>query len=186
MNALLQRITPRERWLASIVAGIVFLLANLALVRGVVVKQAALRSELAGKNLEWSALETLSAQKELWVKRDAWLRDKQPPVGNPEMSGVEFLEQIQALAAKTGVSIINPAIGAFEKTSSYEASPITLETKSTPASLIRFLARLQNPEAFVVLESADLKIDPEDPATMHGSFRIAKWCAPRADGADGG
>jgi len=178
MKEMIQKMTSRERWLAAIVAGVVFLFLNLFLLKLIFTKEAALQSDLRSKQLAWAALETLSSQKELWTKRDAWLQEKQPVLGSKEMAGVELLEQVRALAKKQDVAILNPTIGAFEETPFYEAAPITVETKSSWASLIRFLGALQTPDYFVAIESADLKTDPEDVTAMHGTFTIAKWYAP--------
>ncbi len=175
MNEIIKKMTPRERWLAAIVASIVFFLVNLVLLKLVLVKQAALRSELASTELSLSALETLSSQKELWTKRDEWLRATQPRLASTEMAGVELLEQVRAAAKTTGVEIVNPSIGVFEKAPYHQGAPITVETKSSWASMIRFLAALQAPANFVAIESADLKTDPDDTTTMHGTFTIAKW-----------
>jgi hypothetical protein len=178
MNDVLKKMTPRERWLAAAVAGTLFLIVNLFALKLFMTKQAALRSDLASKNLQMTALETLSAQRNLWTKRDAWLQARQPALASREMAGVELLDQVRTLAKKSEVTILNPSIGAFERTPSYQGAPITTETKSSWASLIRFLGALQTPENFVAIENADLKIDPEDNTAMHGTFTLAKWYAP--------
>jgi len=100
--------TPRERWLAAFVAGIVFLLLNLFALKLVFGKQAELRSELASKKLAWMALETLASQKEVWTKRDAWLQATQPQLKSREMAGVEMLDQVRLIAKKNNVTLLNP------------------------------------------------------------------------------
>jgi hypothetical protein len=38
---------------------------------------------------------------------------------------------------------------------------------------------MQDPEKFVVFESAQLQVDSADKTQMKGVFRVAKWYAPR-------
>lgn len=182
MNGWFKKMTPRERWLAAAVAGVLFLILNVFALKLFLTKQAGLRSDLASKRLQWTALETLSAQRELWTKRDAWLQARQPTLqGSREMAGVELLEEVKAIAKQSDVAIVNPSIGAQENTSAYQGTPVTMETKSSWSSLIRFLGALQAPESFNAVESAELKIDPEDAASMRGTFTVAKWYAPPAE-----
>jgi hypothetical protein len=41
---------------------------------------------------------------------------------------------------------------------------------------------VQLPEAFVVFENVNLAIDGNDPTTMRGKFKIARWFAPGQKG----
>ncbi|RYD82950.1 MAG: hypothetical protein EOP84_08610, partial [Verrucomicrobiaceae bacterium] len=60
----------------------------------------------------------------------------------------------------------------------YTSVYVTVETRSTWEELISFMAELQAPEKFIVVESANLKKYPADETKMQGALRIAKWYAP--------
>ena len=62
----------------------------------------------------------------------------------------------------------------------YTAVSVTLDTKSTWKALIQFLHGLQGPDQFIVLDSAELKVDTTDQTQMRGKFRISKWFAPKS------
>jgi len=62
------------------------------------------------------------------------------------------------------------------------AISVELQTKSTWPALITFLEHLQGPEQFIVVESANLRVDTSDPTMMRGNFKIAKWYAPKFTG----
>jgi hypothetical protein len=43
---------------------------------------------------------------------------------------------------------------------------------------VHFLYDVQQPEAFIVFESANIAVDNNDPTKMRGKFKIARWFAP--------
>jgi hypothetical protein len=136
--------------------------------RDIVVKTAVLRS--MKKDL---------AEAPRWAKDDAELRATQPRLENEATAGFQLLNQVQQAAGADGVTVEQPAIGQVERKPTYTAVSVTLDTKSTWKALVLFLAKLQAPGQFIVVESGDLQVDPNDPTQMRGKFKIAKWYAPK-------
>lgn len=180
MSSRLDRMTRREKTLLALVAGTIFVLLNLFLISSLFKQQTLLRAQIATKRAQWEAMQMLYADREKWLKRDKWLEEKQPKFGNESEAGVQLLDQIKAKAKAAEVPIENPSIGSPEKSPYYEGVPVTIETKSTWPALVKFLASLQQPEQFIVLESANLQIESSDPSLMRGKFRVARWQAPRS------
>ena len=56
---------------------------------------------------------------------------------------------------------------------------VTIQTKATKEALRDFLYEMQSPERSIVFESANLQFDKNDKTQMHGTFRVAKWYAPK-------
>lgn len=137
-----------------------------------------LRAELAKQKRQLAALQALSGEKALWEQREAWLREKQPKLAADDGAGVKLLDQIKNLARKHVVALENPVIRPPARKPDYTAIGVELETKSSWAALIAFLGEVQAPEQFIVLESANLKIDTADPTQMRGKFKITRWAAP--------
>jgi hypothetical protein len=179
MNARLAAMTQRERTLSAAVAGTLFVVLNFFFFRHFLTQQTLLRAQVAVKTAQWNAMQLLYADREVWQKRDAWLQQKQPAFGNEGEAGVQLLDQIKAKAKAAEVPLENPAIGSPEKTPYYQGVPVTVETKSAWPALIKFLASLQQPEQFIVLESANLQIESSDPTLMRGRFKIARWHLPK-------
>src|SRR5205823_6349612 len=102
----------------------------------------------------------------------------QPKLVNEGSAGVELLDYVKSVAKKSDVVLENPAIGSPAKAQFYRSVPVNIETKSSWATLIRFLESIQQPEQFIVFETANVAIDPADPAMMRGKFKIARWYAP--------
>jgi Tfp pilus assembly protein PilO len=170
--------SKRERVLAFLVGGTVFLLLNLFLLTAIARKQTSLRNELSTRRNDWASIQQLLAERDLWKQRDAWLDSKQPKLTNETTDYVQLLDQLRDLAKQHDITLENPTAGSPEKTQWYHSVSVNMETRSSWQSLIAFLQAVQTPERFMVFESANIQIDGEDATKMHGTFKIARWYAP--------
>lgn len=173
-----ERLTPRERLLSALVAGVVFLLFNVVVIGVGARKATQWRAAAATKGAEVRGLETLYAERAMWEGRAAWLRERQPALANEGSAGVELLDEIKKVAQQHGVTILNPAIGTPQGGRAYRAVKVNIETKSSWEGLLHFLHTLQQPTNFIVFEAVNLQIAADDPAKLHGRFRVARWGAP--------
>ncbi len=178
MNGFLDKMSRREKTLAAIVAGALALIVLMVLINFVMEKQASLRAQLSAKRTELATLETLSAERNTWAARDEWINAAQPRLTNRSGAGVQLLDEVKEIARENGVMLENPAIGLPDTKSAYASMPVTVETKSSWESLIKFLQQLQAPDRFLAVENMEVKVDEADDTKMHGSFRIARWYAP--------
>jgi Tfp pilus assembly protein PilO len=173
------RLTHRERLLAIVVGIVLFLLANVVVLRLVIQAHTRLRADIAAKKRELQTLDTLVAERDRWEQRTEWLAATQPVLENADEAGVKLLDSVKAEATKQGVLLENPALGASTKTTNYFSVPVSVETKSSWSSLIAFLYGMQGPDRFIVFENANLQVDPSDQTQLRGRFRIARWYAPQ-------
>jgi hypothetical protein len=178
MNNPFSTMSPREKLLAAIVGGAIFLVFNLILLSMLNRQQITLRSTIVSKRAELDAMKTLVAERDTWTKRDAWLSGKQPALTNEGSAGVQLLEQIKGIAGTAGVTLENPAIASPGKSPYYRSVSVSVETKSLWPALVKFLQNLQQPGQSIVIESTSIQIDPSDNTKMKGTFKIAKWYAP--------
>jgi hypothetical protein len=116
-------------------------------------------------------------ERDLWTKRDEWIRQHQPTLKDPAEASA-LLDQLKEIAGKYSVLIENPAIGSGETTPYHQTVFASIETKSPWPPLVHFLYDVQRPDAFIVLENFNLAIDGSDPTMMRGKFKIARWFAP--------
>jgi hypothetical protein len=182
MSLGLERMTHREKVLAGIVALTLFVIVNLFLVRYFFTQQALLRAQLATKNAQRNAMEMLYAESDMWLSRDGWLKQHQPNFTNEGEAGLQMLDWIKSKAKAAEVTVENPAIGSPQRTDHYQGVPVTVEAKGSWAAMIKFLASLQSPGDFVVIESANMQIDSGDASMMRGKFRASKWYNPQIAG----
>lgn len=174
----MNRLSPREKLLACVVLGVVFVLINLAAFSSIVKRHAELRADLASKQVELKSLKLMLSQVDSSTAHEAWLKQKQPKLTNREQARVALLDEVKAVAKSNDVMLENPAFGSIDSQPDYQSVTVQVETKSSLASLVGFLNGLQQPEHFIVCESANLQVDTGDATKMRGHFKIAKWYAP--------
>ena len=172
-----ERMNPRERLLAWIVAGTTFLLLNLLILSWIFGALGRAHKDFATRKAAYAEETLYVRERDLWTKRDQWIRQHQPRLKNPAEASV-LLDQLKQVAGKYNVLIENPAIGSGETTPYHQTVFASIETKSPWPSLVHFLYDVQQPDAFVVFESVNLAIDSGDPTAMRGKFKIARWFAP--------
>jgi hypothetical protein len=177
MPAWYERMNQRERLLSWIVAGAVIVLVNLVILSWLFGALGRARSELAARKAALAEQAVYVKERDLWTKRDQWLREHQPTLKNPAEASV-LLDELKQVAGKYNVLIQNPAIGSGETTPNHQTIFASIETKSPWPPLVHFLYDVQKPDAFVVFESVNLAIDSSDPTMMRGKFKIARWFAP--------
>lgn len=177
MPALYQRMNPRERLLAWIVAGALFALLNLLILSWLFGALSRARVELTARKAARAEQALYMKERDLWMKRDQWIQQHQPTLKNPAEASV-LLDELKQIAGKYNVLIQNPAIGSGETTPNHQAVFASIETKSPWPPLVHFLYDVQRPDAFVVFENVNLAIDSSDPTMMSGKLKVARWFAP--------
>jgi hypothetical protein len=176
---MIQQMNAREKTLAVIVGTLLVALTTYMLASFFQKNYTKLKSQLRDRQTELDAMKTLSTERELWLKRDAFFREQQPPLANPGGAGVALLEEAKEIAQKHSIVVENPTIGTPEVRPNYQAVSVTLETKSEWKNLIDFIYELQAPNSFIVFESAKIALDPSDKTQFRGNFRLSKWFAPK-------
>ena len=174
IQAWFARLNQRERLLALLVGGILFLLLNYLIWSALLGMSANLRADWAAQTSARAAQKVYLDEYQMWKHRAEWLKIHQPILTNPAEAST-LLTQVQQIAGKYSVQIENPQIGGVEKAPTHQSVSATIETKSGWEPLVHFLYDVQQPEAFIVFENVNLLIDSGDPTIMRGRFKIAKW-----------
>ena len=174
---MMNRLTQRERVLRATIAVLLFGLGNLALLSWMMGRNAGIQSDLRAKQTAIASMKTILAERDQWTAREAWLDAHQPKLTNPEQAGVLLLDEIKEVARANDVLLESPELGGVQTQPACRSVAVQVATKSSWPSLVKFLHALQQPDRFIVFESANLQIDPGNPARMAGRFKIAKWYA---------
>ena len=172
------KLSKRETILATTVGVVVFLLLNVVVVQYFLKNRARLQTDLTTKTTLLARNKERVASQPMWTERDEWLKKTLPKLENDGTAGGDLLNEIQDVAKKTNVQALEPQIGTVERRPQTTAVWVTIQTKATKEALRDFLYEIQTPERSIVFESAKLQFD-NDKTQMHGTFRIAKWFAPR-------
>ncbi len=176
MWAWYHRMNPRERVLSWIVAGTIFVLLNLWILSWILGALGAAHKEVAARRAKLAEQTLYIKERDLWTKREEWIRKHQPVLNNPAEASA-LLDQLKQVAGKYNVLVENPAIGAGETTPYHQTVFASIETKSPWPPLVHFLYDVQRPDAFIVFENVNLTVDGSDPTMMRGKFKIARWFA---------
>jgi hypothetical protein len=177
LPAWYQRMNSRERVLVLAVGGILFLFVNIFLWSWLFGAVGSSRDQLAARKATRAEQAVYIRERGLWEKRAAWLQEHQP-VFKSASDASTLLDQLKDIAGKYNVLIENPAIGSGETTPYHQTVFASIETKSGWEPLVHFLYDVQQPESFIVFVHVNLAIDNNDPTTMRGKLKIARWLAP--------
>jgi hypothetical protein len=173
----MSRMNQRERMLASIVGGVVFLFINLFVWSWIFGAIGHAQADLADRKAQRQQQTVFMKERDLWTKREQWLQQHQPAFKGAGEASTLLEQQLRPIAAKYTVLIENPQIGSGESTPDHQSVWASIETKSHWDDLIHFLYDVQQPDAFIVFENVNLIIDPGDPTMMRGKFKVARWFA---------
>jgi len=177
LTAAYLRMSQRERTMTIVITAILFLLINIFVWRIVLGSIGNSQRELAIRKSTRAQQVVYMKEKDIWAKREQWLEKTQPPMNGAEEAS-NLLDLLKQVAGKYNVLISNPAIGSGETTPTHQTVFASIETSSHWPDLVHFLYDVQQPDAFIVFESVNLAVDPEDATTMTGKFKIARWFAP--------
>jgi hypothetical protein len=94
-----QRMNPRERVLAAIVAGTVFLLLNLYIWGKLLGTLDKARADVVARQNTRKVQEVYIRERDLWDKRAQWLKEHQPTLKGPGEAST-LLDQVKQIAGK--------------------------------------------------------------------------------------
>ncbi len=177
--AYYQRLTARERVLLLAVGGTLLAVANLILLSVMIHSWTDLNQQYTAKSQDLERELVFADQRtSLWEPRNAWLKKTQPAVANRNLAGPQLQEAVKNLAQSSQVLITNTKFATFNPTSDYQPVSVGINTQSDWKSVVRFMASVQKPEAFLVFNTARLHTETSDPSQIRGDFVISKWYAP--------
>lgn len=170
-------LSSREKILGILVATIIGIGGTLVLIQSYTGERANLSARIASQKRQLHSMHELLGQSEMWTQREQWLKAKQPRLENSDTAGVQLLEAVREMARRHAVLIDNTTIRTPEPRPNCISVGLDIETKSPWASIVGLLEELQTPNQFIALESANLKVDPNDATQVRGHFKIARWYA---------
>lgn len=178
LPAWVERMNRRERVLAVMVAGILFLLVNLFIWSWLFGALSRAQAELKTRKETRNQQVLYVKERDLWTKRAQWVQQHQPALKDVGEASKLLEEQLRPVADKYKILLENPQIGSGETTPNHQTVFATFDTKGEWRPLVQFLYEIQQPEAFIVFENVNLSVDNNEPSMMRGKFKVARWFAP--------
>jgi len=169
-------LTASEKKLSLLFVGSIFLVLNFFLFEALVKHRKLVEKSIVQLKAEKSEASAWMADKEWWMKRRAWLQEKQP---KPEAGGQEsarLLEFLQQSARQQNITISQQKLNDPLLAAYYREVSVQLEVKGPLDAVTKWLAGLQAPDRFHAITTLTLKSDAEPPKVIC-SLTVARWYA---------
>jgi hypothetical protein len=178
MSAL-ANMNKREKALLALTAAVVGVLVNFYLVKFFLTNRDDLNRQLTMTQMKIDTLKKRETERELWSQRDAWLNQKMPALGDPDVANKELRETVLEIAKKHTVTLEAPSPGTPVNVPGHISLGVRLEAKAAWEAMFDFLYELQGPEKFIALENCDIKVNRDDKSQLKATLTVARWYAPK-------
>ena len=176
---MIAKLNPREQIVVGIIGAALAVFVNIFLIRFFLSNKADLNEQLTGTRKKIELLQKRESERELWSRRDAWLSEKMPVLGDPDVANKALRESILGTAKTHTVTLEAPAPGIPTTQPSHISLSVRLEAKAPWQAMFEFLHDLQGPEKFVAIENCELKVNREDKTQLRAGLTVAQWFAPK-------
>ncbi len=175
---MLATMNKREKFLLTVTAVVVGVLVNFYLVKFFLANRTDLARQLAMTQAKVDTLKKRESERELWSRRDAWLNEKLPVLGDPDVASKALRESILELAKKHTVTLESPAPSNPVTRPGHISLAVKVDAKAPWGAMFSFLHELQGPEEFIAIENCEIKVNRDDKTQLRASLTIARWYAP--------
>ena len=177
---MLAQMSQREKVIASFIGAAFAVLLTVLLAKFFLKNHTQIKTDLAASEAKARQLRGLEGERATWQARDTWLTAEMPVLEDSAVANKQLTDTILAIAKKYSVTPENtPSLGIPSKQPNHTSLGIRLAIRAAWRPLAEFIEELQKPGQFIVLESVDLKVDPNDKTQMKAELTIAKWFAPQ-------
>ncbi len=153
------KLSKKETRLLVIFLSVIFFAGNVI----------ALKTFMGGVTLAKTQIRTLTEQKQgidallgdraYWEERQKWMEDHQPVIGDMGEAQGELIETLQKLARARGITILEQRIMEPNPKLQYKRISVMLKVIAPMSDLVDWLAEIQSPEAFHIVEQLTLALD---------------------------
>src|SRR5438045_3862334 len=102
---MIARLNPREKMLLGGIGAVLAVVVSVFLLRFFFANKAELQQSLAVTRAKVETLRKRESERALWSQREAWLREKLPVLGDPDVANKTLRESILEIAKKHTVTI---------------------------------------------------------------------------------
>jgi hypothetical protein len=169
----------REKFLLILTAVVIGVLVNFYLVKFFLANRAELTRQLALTQMKIDTLKKRETERELWAKRDAWLNEKLPVLGDPDVASKALRESVLEIAKKHTVTLEAPSPGTPVTQPGHIALGVKFDAKASWDAMLDFLYDLQGPDQFTAIEGCEIKVNPADKTQLRATLTVARWYAPK-------
>ena len=175
---MMSNMSQREKMLGLLVGGAVVVLLNVLVIRFFIGKYQEYHATKLAAEGQLANFKILEGERERSAKYDAWLTANLVPLGDKYVVDKAQQDSLQALGKKNEILITQVARGVPSPNSNYTAFNTAVDCQGKWGQFISFLAELQAPNNFTVVNPLDIKVDPNDKTQFKANITVVKWFAP--------
>jgi hypothetical protein len=176
---MIAQLNQREKILAGAIGAVLAIAVNIFLIQFFLSNRTKYGKQLTDTRARIETLRKRETERELWSQREAWLNEKMPAIGDPDVANKALRESLMDIARKYIVTLNAPAPGIPTTQPSHISLSVRIEASAPWPAMFDFLHDLQGPEKFVAIENCELKVNRENKTQLRGSLTVAQWFASK-------
>lgn len=162
----MRALTPSEQRLVFILAGVLFIVANVIFLPMLSRRQTSVSRDISQLRAESLGASGWLNNIEYWRARDAWLNQNQPVLGSVGDASVTFLESLQTSLRGAGLTITDQSLLSSESSELSDSIGARITVKGQLVDLAKWLASMQIPEQFIQVPEIQIRSDDPPPAVI--------------------
>lgn len=173
----MRTLTAKEKKLLVGLLAAVFVLLNVVGLQAFLNRQRVLQGNIAALQAQLDEGRALLMDQDYWQERAAWLEVSQPSDDvTTTDDDAKFYEFVETSAKNAGLAYTRRDAGTQIVESAYAEVFDSSQVKGTMESLVKWLAELQQPEAFRAVKQISIKSG--EPPEVIAEVEVARWYKP--------
>jgi hypothetical protein len=160
--------------LLVVLFAIVFVCGNYYGYRWLAQKQSSLQLAFLQLRADQAEANVDLKESDLWAKRKAWTRDKEPPLGDEGDAKAQVLAYVLKGARDNKLEIMDQSLNDVQRSAGCVRVNVSVKVKGSMEGLAKWLTDLQKPDQFYAVSSFSLKAD-QDQKSMVCALQIARY-----------
>jgi hypothetical protein len=166
--------TKNEKILLSILIAMIFAGGNYFGYRWLSQKQSSVQLAYLQLQADQAEAEVDLQQSDLWAKRQAWIHDHEPALGDEGETHAAVLAYVKKGADDHKLEVMEQSLNDVEHGAAGTRVNVSIKVKGSMQDLVKWLTDLQMPDQFYAVSSFSLQAD-QDQKSMVCTLRIARY-----------
>jgi|GEM_PF-1629099 len=117
------------------------------------------RTQIATLTEQRQQIDALLADRAYWEERQQWMKEHQPSIRDMGEAQGELIERLQRTARNRGLTILEQRMPDQNRKQQPPRISAMLKVSAPMADVVGWLAEVQSPEAFLIVEQLTLSLD---------------------------
>lgn len=153
------RLSKKELRLLIAFLATIFVAGNVLSLKGYLSALKGARSRIAAYTSQREGIDALLADRQYWEERQRWIEEHQPEIKDAGAAQGALIESLQKSARERGITILEQTILEPAVKPQYHEVFVRLKLKAPMNEMIAWLAEIQAPERFTVINQFALSVD---------------------------